>query len=220
MISQKIISFLDKLKSNNNKPWFDENRIEYDIARELFIQSVQHMIGEMSKVEVDMINLQPKDCIFRINRDVRFSKDKRPYKHNMSAYFNRAGKKGHGPGYYIHIEPGKSFFAAGIWMPEAEELKKIRQEIDYNFREWKSIIGNSEFKNKFGGSLEQSSRLVRPPKGYNEKNPAIEFLKLKSFVISHSFHDKDIYENKFLNNFQKLIKAAIPFTHFLKTAVE
>lgn len=220
MISPYIISYLDKLQLNNNKSWFDEHRLEYTEARELFYGSVHQMISGLSKLDTGMINLQPKDCIFRINRDVRFSKDKRPYKHNMSAYFNQSGKKGNGAGYYMHIEPGKSFFAAGIWMPESADLKKLRQEIDYNFSEWKSIIGTSNFKKYFDGTLQQSSHLVRPPKGYEEENPAIEFLKLKSFVITHPFTDKDLYEKKFLTNFQKLVKVAIPFTAFLNTALE
>ena len=139
MIQKNLLDFLKSLKKNNNKAWFDEHKNQYEDARAAFVQTTGDWITILAKIDSTLANLTAKQCIFRINRDVRFSKDKRPYKHNMSAYFNKAGKKGTGAGYYIHIEPGASFIAAGIWMPGTEELSKIRQEIDYNFPEWKKI---------------------------------------------------------------------------------
>ncbi len=126
--------------------------------------------------------------MFRINRDVRFSKDKSPYKNNMAGYFNVDGKKGNGAGYYLHIEPGKSFAAGGIWMPEPKDLIKIRQEIDYSFDDWKKIITNTSFKKTFTEGI-KGEALVRPPKGYDEDNPAIQFIKQKSFIVTKSFTD-------------------------------
>lgn len=219
MISPTIIAFLKKLQKDNSKAWFDAHRKDYDEAREYFVNGVGQMITEIAKSDSDIAMLKPKDCIFRINRDVRFSKDKRPYKNNMSAYFNQAGKKGNGAGYYMHIEPGKSFVAAGIWMPEAPDLKKIRQEIDYNLSEWKSVISSREFK-KYYFTLEQSNVLIRPPKGYDEENPAIDFLKLKSFVVAHSFTDEEISKKSFMNVFSKSINAAVPVTRFLNIALQ
>jgi uncharacterized protein (TIGR02453 family) len=119
-------------------------------------------------------------AIFRINRDVRFSKNKAPYKTNFGASINPGGKKSMIAGYYVHIEPGKSFLAAGTYMPEAPYLSAIRQEIDYNLEEFKKIVGAKDFKKEFT-SLSVEDALKTVPKGYDKENPALEFLKLKHF---------------------------------------
>jgi uncharacterized protein (TIGR02453 family) len=220
MIKKNTIDFLKSLKKNNNKPWFDANKKTYEEARTTFTDSVTQIITIISRIDPGIANLTAKECMFRINRDVRFSKDKRPYKHNMSAYFNKAGKKGNGAGYYIHIEPGQSFVAAGIWMPEPGDLAKIRQEIDYNFVEWKKMIGSAEFKRQFEKGIDNSNSLVRPPKGYDEDNPAIEFLKLKSFVASRPFTDAEVMSREFANGLSKSIKAIKPLVSFLNRSLD
>ncbi len=220
MIQKNTIDFLKSLKKNNNKPWFDTNKKTYEEARAAFSDSITQIIGIISRIDPDIANLTAKECMFRINRDVRFSKDKRPYKHNMSAYFNKAGKKGNGAGYYVHIEPGQSFVAAGIWMPEPGDLAKIRQEIDYNFVEWKKMIGSAEFKKQFEKGIDTSNSLVRPPKGYDEENPAIEFLKLKSFVTSRPFTDAEVMSREFANGLSKSFKAIKPLVSFLNRALD
>ena len=220
MIDKSTISFLKSIRENNNKAWFDENKRTYDSARNAFIEAVQKMIDVITAFDADIANLTPKECIFRINRDVRFSKNKQPYKNNMAAYFNRAGKKGTGAGYYVHIEPGKSFAAAGIWMPEAKDLSRIRQEIDYNFAEWKKITGSTLFKKQFGAGIETSDTLVRPPKGYEENNPAIVFLKLKSFIASKYFTDAEIVSNGFAAELSKTFKAVKPMIDFINKSLD
>jgi len=220
MIEKNILHFLKSLKDNNNKIWFDENKKSYETARGAFIEAVQKMIFLIASFDSDITVLSPKECIFRINRDVRFSKDKRPYKNNMAAYFNRAGKKGTGAGYYVHIEPGKSFAAAGIWMPEAADLAKIRQEIDYNFAEWNKIIGNPAFKKQFNTGIEKTDTLVRPPKGYDENNPAVVFLKLKSFIASRSFTDAEIVSKTIEAELSKTFKAVKPMIDFINKSLD
>ncbi len=220
MIQKSTLEFLKEIQVNNNKAWFDSNKPVYSTAREAFIESVAGIITAMKTFEPDLGHLTAKECIFRINRDVRFSKDKRPYKNNMSAYFNRGGKKGEGAGYYVHIEPGNSFAAAGVWMPEAANLSKIRQEIDYNFDEWKKIVGGKTFKTTFSNGVDVSDKLVRPPKGYDETNPAIEFLKLKSFVIRKPFSDKELQDKSFTTELIKTFKAAKPMLDFINRSLD
>ncbi|HMD00160.1 MAG TPA: DUF2461 domain-containing protein, partial [Ferruginibacter sp.] len=163
---------------------------------------------------------EPKDCIFRINRDIRFGKDKTPYKTNMACYFNKAGKKGNGAGYYFHIEPGKSFAAGGIWQPGTTELASMRQEIDYNFTDWKKIINNPTFKKQFPKGFTENEMLTRPPKGYEDSNPAIDFIKLKSFVITKSFTDAELQSKTFVKDVAKTFNNMLPLIRFLNGAID
>ncbi|HSN61556.1 MAG TPA: DUF2461 domain-containing protein [Ferruginibacter sp.] len=220
MIQKNTLDFLKDLQKNNSKVWFDANKKKYETARATFILSVEEMIAAIKTIDPEIENLTAKDCIFRINRDVRFSKNKSPYKNNMAAYFNRAGKKGTGAGYYMHIEPGNSFAAAGVWMPEKEELSKIRQEIDYNFDEWKKIIKNSVFKKNYEKGLDKTNSLVRPPKGYEEENRAIDFLKLKSFVVSKPFSDTELMSKTFISDLSKTFKAVKPLVDFINRSLD
>ena len=149
MLQLTTIQFLKELQKNNNKPWFDANRSLYEAAKTDMQNLVAALVPAIAKFDEPIGNLAVKDCTFRINRDVRFSKNKSPYKTNMAAYFSHGGKKAVLAGYYFHCEPGgKSYAAGGFYTPPAKELLKIRQEIDYNFDEWKKVTGN---KNKTPG---------------------------------------------------------------------
>jgi uncharacterized protein (TIGR02453 family) len=172
----------------------DENRNEYEKVKSVFQEYVNHLIEQISAFDPSVSHLKPKDCIFRINRDVRFSKDKSPYKTNMGAYMCKVGKKGNGAGYYIHLEPGKSFLAGGIWMPEKNLLDLIRQEIDYGWEEWNRITTSKSINKLFPQGIVQSEKAARPPKGYDSHNPAIEAIKLKSFVYVHPLTDQEIMD--------------------------
>lgn len=220
MIQKNLLEYLEALQINNNKPWFDTHKKRYDEARASFIQVVNTIIPAIAKFDPEIGNLSAKECIFRINRDVRFNKNKQPYKNNMAAYFNRAGKKGTGAGYYLHIEPGKSFAAAGIWMPLPEDLLKIRQEIDYNFNEWKKIIGSGSFKNQFEKGMDKSNSLVRPPKGYEPDNAAIEFVKLRSFVTTKPLSEAELTNKSFVADLSKTFKAVKPIIDFINRALD
>ena len=219
MLQAATLRFLNQLKKNNNKPWFDEHRKEYETAKSDFYSLTEQLIKTIAVFDAPIGHLSAKECLFRINRDVRFSKNKSPYKSNMAAYFNKAGKKGSGAGYYLHIEPGKSFAAGGIWMPEPAILANIRQEIDYSFDEWKKIIGNADFKKTCTDGVKSSESLIRPPKGYDENNRAIEFLKMKSFIVSKPFADKDILNKGFIAAVSKTCSTMKPVIDFLNTAL-
>lgn len=222
MIQAETLEFLKDLKENNNKPWFDANRKTYETARQNFIQVIEQLIkgiGQFDKA-IEESRLQPKDCIFRINRDVRFSKDKSPYKTNFGAWFNAGGKKASGAGYYLHIDANECFFAGGIWMPETEDLKKIREEVDYNYEEIKAILAAESFHTYFPNGLDKDASTTRPPKGYDDANPAIELLKLKSFTVSHSFDVAQALTPTFVDTILKGFEAMHPYVVFLNRAIK
>src|ERR1700733_12153362 len=191
MLQAATIKFLKDLKKNNNKPWFEKNKPAYLLAKEDMDQFVQKVIDGLGKTDPDIAPLLSRNCQYRIYRDVRFSKDKTPYKSHMGAFLNKGGKKSPTAGYYFHCEPGRNIAGGGLWMPMPPELNKVRQEIDYNFPEWKKIVGNSTFKKLYPEGLSKEDILSRPPKGYEEENPAIGFLKLKSFFTFRTLTDAE-----------------------------
>ncbi|CAH0997451.1 hypothetical protein EMA8858_03584 [Emticicia aquatica] len=222
MLQSQTLQFLKDLKENNNKPWFDANRKTYEAAKKNFGEIVETVIKGIGQFDqsIDEAHLQAKDCTFRINRDVRFSKNKDPYKTNFGASFSKGGKKAHSAGYYLHIDPSECFLAGGIWMPESEDLKKIRTEIDYNFAEFSQILTEESFKKQFPNGLDREAFTVRPPKGYEESNPAIELIKLKSFTVSNHIDSKIILEPNFINYILDGFKALLPYIQFMNRAID
>lgn len=222
MLQNSTLSFLKNLKKNNVKEWFDANRKSYDAARADFIQLIDAVVKIQGKKDEDIVSLTAKDCVFRINRDIRFSKDKTPYKTNLAAGFARGGKKSVYAGYYLHIEPGNnSLVGGGVWSPEADVLKKVRQEIDYSFDEFSNIIHSKAFKNQYGDLYKDKEVLLsRPPKGYDENNKAIEYLKLKSFVAMKPLKDEELTNENAVKNITDALAALQPLLLFLNAAIE
>lgn len=218
MLHKNTLSFLKDIKINNQKQWLDANRREYENAKEDFINLVNDIITGISRFDPAMETLTAKDCTFRLNRDIRFSKDKSPYKTNFGAGFNEGGKKAVNAGYYLHIEPGQSFIGGGFWMPPAAAIAKIRQEIDYNFEEWNTIINSKNFKTNFVKGLDIEGTLKRSPKGYEEDNPSIKFLKLKSYTIRKPVTDAEIILPSLKKNITDTFKLMQPFLNFLNRA--
>ncbi|MDO9375862.1 MAG: DUF2461 domain-containing protein [Ferruginibacter sp.] len=220
MISKSSLQYLDELRKNNHKNWFEENRGKYETARTDFSAFVEAIIRKTAKFDEPIGHLTTKDCIFRINRDVRFSKDKTPYKVNMAAAFSAGGKKAPVAGYYFHLEPGKSFAGGGFYTPAPDQLSKIRQEIDYNFSDWEKIIHQKTFQRHFSSGIEGNGSLVRPPKGYEESNPAINFLKMKGFIVTQYFSDDQLLQTKAAQDVADSFKAMKPLIEFLNQAIE
>ncbi|WP_226391098.1 DUF2461 domain-containing protein [Penaeicola halotolerans] len=216
--ANELLDFLSSLAENNNKEWMDANRNWYLSVKEAFLEDVAFMLKEASILDPAISLLTPKDCIFRMNRDVRFSPNKAPYKSNMSAYFAAGGKKSMGPGFYVHIQPGESFVGGGIYMPPADILKKIRKEIDYSGAQLEQIIQEPEFTKTFG-SIE-GDQLKNSPKDYATDHPYIELLKYKSFVASAPLSDQSIRSGKYLEQSVETFRTMKPFYDFLKMAVE
>ncbi len=220
-ISKQSFNFLKELKKNNNRDWFNENKSDYEKAKNEFIEFVDALIINISKFDSSIKHHQAKDCVFRIYRDVRFSKDKSPYKTHFGAHITSAKKRSEihsRAGYYIHLEPGASMLAGGAYLPESNWLKAIRQEIDYEIKEFKKIINSKAFKDTFGEM--EGEKLVNAPKEYPKDHPEIELLKHKSFLASHYCKDKDVLATDFLSHSTKVFKTLYPFDSFLNRALD
>ncbi len=218
MISQPTIQFLKQLKQNNNKEWMDAHRKEYEAAKKDFEMYVTAVLEGLSGFEPLFGDIPPKQCMFRINRDIRFSEDKSPYKTNFGAHFTIGGKKSPHAGYYFHLEPGSAFIGGGAWMPPADMLKKIRQEIDYDLAAFEKIINQKEFRKLYPKI--DGEQLKKAPQGYDPENPAIEYLRFKSFTVGHPVSDKEITDKAFVKQTLHSMKTMKPFIDFLNRAVE
>ena len=213
-----VLNFLSELQDNNNRDWFNANKKQYLDAKDAFEAMVNRLIPGIHKFDNDISSITAKECVFRIYRDVRFSKNKAPYKTNMGAFIAKGGRKSGFAGYYLHIDPEQSFIAGGNHMPSSDKLKQIRQEIMYNIEEFKSILNKPTFKNIYG-ELE-GARLSRPPKDFPPDFPDIELLKFKTFTVMHSVEPgqilKEDFEQYVLNAFNELH----PLNRFLNKAFE
>lgn len=214
-----ILKFLKAIAKNNDRDWFEKNKPKYLEAKAQFEDFLEELHKELVKFDESLGGLNPRKMGFRIYRDVRFSKDKRPYKVNMGAGFSPKGKMDQEPGYYIHLEPGnKSFIAGGVYMPDAEKLAKIRQEIDYNPKNLLSIMNRKSFK-KYFDDLDDFDKLKTAPKGYPKDHEHIHLLQHKSFVVSHAFTDAQVTDKKFVKNLAAVCKEIMPLNTFLKEAI-
>ncbi len=220
MLQAATLKFLKDIKKHNNKPWFEKNKSLYLGAKEDIEQFVEQVIIGFGKTDPEIATLEPAACTYRIYRDVRFSKDKTPYKTNMGAYLNKGGKKMPTAGYYMHFESGRCMAGGGLWMPQAPELNKVRQEIDYSFAEWAGILKNKAFKKTFADGLEKEDILSRPPKGYAEDNPAIEYLKLKSFLVTRAFTDAEVQSKGLLKMMLQTFESMKDLVYFLNRSLE
>lgn len=212
---ETTLKFLKQLAKNNHKEWFDANRKTYDASKAEFEVIVKSVIDKCLLFDPKLGGLDAKKCLFRINKDVRFSKDKSPYKLNMGASINPGGKKSEIPGYYIHIEPGKSFLAGGSYQPMPDLLAAIRQEIDYNTAEFKKILNAKDFKTYFK-ELSQEDKLKTAPKGYDKDHPEISLLQHKNFIMVHDLKDEDVLNKNFPAYVAKVFKAMLPMNEFLR----
>jgi uncharacterized protein (TIGR02453 family) len=211
-----LFDFLNRLSKNNNKEWFDANKKEYEVLRKDWITFVGDCISSVGAFDKRFLGLDPKKCIFRINRDIRFSNNKAPYKNNFGMSLSLGNKKDEFFGYYLHIQPGECFIAGGSYSPPPETLAAIRQEIDYNFDAFEKIVTAKDFKSSFGAL--SGDKLVRPPKGYTADNAAVEYLKHKSFIAQKKLSDKDMQDKNVLQNITSLTHKMKPFVDFLKNA--
>ncbi len=214
---QSLSKFLTALQQNNSKEWFDQNRTTYDKLRLEWIDLAAKIIEQTAIFDPEIAELDPKKCIFRINRDVRFSANKNPYKNNFGISLSKGGKAADFCGYYIHFQPGESFIAGGSYQPMPDKLAAIRQEIDYNFDEFNKILKHKDFIKNFGTLT--GDKLQRPPKGYDAENPAIEYIKHKGFLAYLKIDDNNLTEKELLKHCEKAFKAMKPLNDFLNRAI-
>jgi len=215
VITKETFHFLKQIKLNNNKPWFEKNRPRYEKARAEYLEFVTKLIQGIRKIE-PIPEKEPVKYIQRIYRDIRFSKDKTPYKSHFSSIVERGLENRKCP-LYIQIKPGGSMMGGGIWDPSADTLKMVRQEIDYNNARLKKIINTKVFLNEFAKI--SGTKLTRPPKGYEADNPAIELLKFKQLYVERSFDDELVMSSHLIPEILKSYKAALPFFTFFDTAM-
>ena len=212
-----ILAFLRELEQNNNREWFNSNKVNYQAARKEFEAFVDKLILAIGQFDPEIRGLTASGSVFRINRDTRFSNDKTPYKNNFGAHISKGGKNGGEPGYYFHLQPGDCFLSAGIYMPTSEKLKAIRKEI-YNFPEdFRILIEDPWFKKN--ASLFEDDRLKRPPVGFPVDFELIEYLKYKHYcpfralteqeVLSADLFDLAIDSYKRMKGFNDFVNRAL-----------
>lgn len=215
MLDKTTLQFLRDLKKNNNREWFKENKHRYDVARTDFEYALAGLIPLLGKFDKSVQWLEPKNCIFRIYRDTRFSKDKTPYKSNLGAHIlaNGRAQERHSAGYYLHIEPGNCFLASGAHTPPSAWLNAIRENIHEHGSDLKRILKRKKFKEYFGELA--GEKLKTAPRNYAKTHPDIELLRHKSFLIIHEISDDQLMSENFLGYATKVFKAAYPFKEFL-----
>lgn len=221
MITKEALQFLADLIANNNTEWMHENKKRYESYKKDYHIFIASILNEMKPLDKSLEPLDVKNCTFRINRDIRFSKDKSPYKTNMGVWMSQNKNSKNAPGYYIHFEKGNSFIAGGVWCPEPNELKLIRKEIEFFHEDLEAIVADKTFKNEFKElTRDESNTLKKAPKDFDPNHPAIEFLKLKSFTASHKIDEKLFTDKDFSKIIAQKLIALKPMNDFLRRALE
>lgn len=215
---EEILEFLRDLEVNNSREWFEENRKRYEKTRKDFMDFTGKMINEIRKFDAELPSLNPRDCLFRIFRDVRFSLDKSPYKTNYGSYIARGGFKAGFAGYYFHISPSECFQSGGVYMPSPEHLQAIRQEIYYHPEEYLMIVNNNKFKKTYPDSYFDS--LKTAPKGYPKDWEHIDLLKPRNYAFGHPIDPAELSSPDLLTNVAERFKIIYPLNQFLNSAIE
>ncbi|MDP6201052.1 MAG: DUF2461 domain-containing protein [Candidatus Marinimicrobia bacterium] len=217
MIDQSTFKFLADIKKNNQREWYHTNKDRFKDANQNFIDFIAMLLFRISEFDPDMIGTEPKDCLFRIYRDIRFSKDKTPYKTWFGAGMNPGGRKRMGAGYYIHIEPNDCYIAGGVWHPDKETLSDIREYIVGWPNQFKSIVNAVGFKSTFGEL--RGDRLKVAPKGYPKDHPQIEWLRYKDFIVKKTIPTELFQSEKCLDVAFDIYSQMAEFIIFLRKAI-
>jgi len=221
MISKEALQFLEDLIANNNTEWMHANKKRYDNYKKDYHSFIASILAAMKPLDPSLEPLEVKNCTFRINRDIRFSKDKSPYKTNMGVWMSQDKNRKNAPGYYIHFEKGNCFIAGGVWCPEPSELKQIRKEIEFFHDDLEAVLSDKKFTSEFSGlDKSEGNVLKKAPKDFDPTHPAIELLKLKSFTASHKINEKDFTDKDFSKKIAKQLIALKPMNDFLRRALE
>lgn len=212
-----IISFLNTLQKNNNREWFNANKSFYEEAKNRFVSMVGQIIKGINTFDKQIKNINPRDCIFRIYRDTRFSKDKTPYKTNFGAYIAPGGLKSFNPGYYFHLQPMEYFVSAGIYKPPVNLLYKIRSEIFHHYEEFVSIVNHPDYQQY---NIEFfNDKLKRPPKGFNIDFQGIEWLKYKSYAPYYSLEEQELFSPAIIERIIEMYRIMYPLNRFILNAI-
>lgn len=207
MVLSSSVSFFKKLKKNNNRDWFAENKPKFK-ELELEIKA----FGEELKDRLNEFDNVDRFKLFRIYRDVRFSKDKTPFKTHFGLTWHRAKPLFRG-GYYLHISPGKNFLACGFWDPNPNDLKRIRKELEYDAKEFRDVISSKEFSSVWGNL--EGRELITAPRNFDKNHPNIDLIRKKQFIFSISYSDEEVCEPQFINKLENALKMVRPFTDYM-----
>ena len=220
MLSKETLQFLEDLKANNNRDWFLENKKRYEAFKKDYQQLTSDLLDALKPLDSSLEMLEVKNCTFRINRDIRFSKDKTPYKTHLGFWFSSGTKGSNRSGYYIHLENGASFIAGGLYCPEADDLKKMRKEIAYFHDDLEAILDDKNFKKEFKDfDRNDKNTLKNPPRGYEKEHPAIELLKLKSFESSQKIDFSAVTKKDFVTVMTQKLIVLKPLNDFINRAL-
>jgi uncharacterized protein (TIGR02453 family) len=219
MNGKSILQFLAELNQNNNREWFAENKEKYQHALADFEQMVNYLIAHIAEFDKDIAGLQAKDCTFRIYRDVRFSHDKSPYKNHFGAYISsKGGRKSQRAGYYIHMELGYCMLSGGIYCPQPEVLKALRQAVYDNIEEFKGIVENPTFAKTF--VIGETDKLKTVPRGFPKDFPDAEYLKQKHYTVAHMVSDDFFASDDSMEKSVEVFKRMQPLNKFLNYTVD
>ncbi|WP_426090506.1 DUF2461 domain-containing protein [Flavobacterium sp. DSR3-2] len=222
MIKQTSLNFLKELKKNNSREWFEQNKLIYQAYKDDIILFTENLLLELAKLDLSIANanLVPKKCPTRVNRDLRFSKDKTPYKNYVLVVYNKNAPHGNTAGYFIHIEPGNLMVGGGIWQTTPEFLKKIRKEISYSYEEFNGIISNKQFQDIFPSGIQGQSKLKKFTDFYEEREPVIELLKMKGFCTKELISDNILTSPDAIKIIRNYFKTTKPLIEYLNKAIE
>jgi uncharacterized protein (TIGR02453 family) len=212
-----ILAFLEDLSKNNNREWFNKNKGRYLESKKLFDEFTESLITDVEAIDSDISRLAAKDCVFRIYNDTRFYKDKPPYKTNMGAFLAKGGKNAGNAGYYFHIEPKTFFVGGGIYMPQADRLKLVRQEIYFNLDKFLSIVENKNFKKYFKNI--EGDKTVRMPKDFPDDFPGADWLKYKSYSVLHTIKPEVLMSKDLKKYILSVFTHMTPLNHFINAAL-
>lgn len=217
MISPETYLFLADLRLNNHRNWFEENRDRYEAARQDFLAFVQELIHQIAEFDPAVATLEAKDCMFRIYRDTRFSRNKEPYKPNFAAVISPGGRKSPLAGYYLHLQPGETFLGGGSYLPPAPQLKQIRAHIDQQAAKLREITSAKEFQETFGELRGES--LKTAPRDYPKDHPDIDLLRKKGFWVSHPVADEQVDQPDFAAYCARVYQTMQPLNAYLNEAL-
>ena len=210
---KEILEFLNQLSHHNQKEWFDQNRTTYESCRNQILFITEVLIQEIRQFDTSIPALNPKECVYRINRDVRFSTDKSPYKTNFGVFISPEGRHSHKAGYFIQIEPGQSFAGGGSWRPPSPLLRGIRTKIDKNPDEFRDLINRPSFR-KYYSSIE-GEQLKTAPKGFDKTTPHLDLLRYKSYVFTRELSDQFLLTDDWLKAILDGFEQLAPVNRFL-----
>ena len=220
MHTEDIINFLRELNENNNREWFAQNKSRYERVRSKFEEISRLLIAEISVFDNDIKNVDVKDCVFRIYRDIRFSTDKTPYKTHFGVYIASAGgRKSQRGGYYLHLDPAGCFIAVGVWCPPPNILKALRQSVCDNIDELNEIRNEASFNTYFKTFFEED-KLKNVPAGFPRDFPDAELLKLKHYMVEYKLDDKLLNAPDFVSQLVQIARVGYPLNKFLNYTVD